>query len=278
MNHIWMYWEDLGRGMPEFVRLCMESVIRHKGRAIVHVLNQTTVLELLPDLRAEWHRLQSPAHKADYVRTRLVCQYGGMWLDSDMAVLSDLEPLFEIPAEHDFACQSMEAAIGCFVARPGCSLLVDMTKAQDQVLDRNPNDFSWNGIGNDLFKRLGATYPHHAWQKWTVDEIAGGKVTRLLSTRQTPADNVDGNAVVFHCCGNVLTPLLRTYARRQHQNLLHEKLLLSQIVRRALGIEEPSGLQTLLPTVAQVQDAGDGVLRRLGRFRSRLRREPVKAP
>ena len=264
MKHIWMYWEDTSRGKPEFIRLCMEAVTRHKGSATVHLLNQSSVLELLPDLRPEWHQLKSPAHRADYLRTRLVYMHGGMWLDSDMAALSNLEPLLELPEEYDFACQDMGSAIGCYVARPGCRLLAEIMKAQDQVLDQNPLGFPWNGIGNDLLKRLGANYPYHAWQKWTVDEISGAKVSKLLSTKEPIKNNVDRNAVVFHCCGNVLTPLLDTYARRQHQNLIQERMLLSKILRAALGIDEPTW-PLFLPTLAQVEDAGQAILRRLGR-------------
>lgn len=266
MKNIWMYWEDIGRGMPEFVRLCIASVTRHKGSATVHMLDQKSVLEFLPNLRPEWHQLRSPAHKADYIRTRLALKYGGMWLDCDMAALRPLEPLFDFPARYDFACQGIDGAIGCFVARSGCELLERITRAQDEVLDKNPQDFPWNGIGNDLLKRLGVDYKYHEWQRWTLDEIAGGKVSKLLSTQEKLADNLDRNAVIFHFCGNILTPLLRTYARHQHQNALHERMLLSQIFRHAMGLNEPKTPE-FLPSLARLQDAGDAVARRLSRIR-----------
>jgi hypothetical protein len=265
MKHIWMYWENApgSRGMPPFAHFCVESVRRHRGGAELHLLDERSVQEYLPDLRPEWHRLKKPAHKADYIRTRLVLHHGGMWLDCDMAALGPLEPLFHIPAPFDFACQDIGSAIGCFVAKPGCELLRKVTSAQDNVLDTSPQDFAWNAIGNELLKEFGASYPYHRWVEWTLDEVAHGKVTRLLSEREDLAKVVDPNAVVFHFCGNVLSPLLNTYARHRHQSLLGQRMLVSKILRRALGLPEP-GFGVRLTNTAWMLDLGDGVARRLG--------------
>lgn len=265
MNQIWMYWENRpgSRGMPPFIQLCLRSVERHRGAATLRLLDQHSVTELLPDLRPEWRQLQRAAHRADYVRVRLVQRYGGMWLDSDMLALASLEPLFEMPSSLDFACQQMESAIGCFVARAGCPLLETISREQDQVLDANPTSFEWNAIGNDLLARHGSDYPHHTWVRWTLDEIAGGKVSKLLQDLPLQGQ-VDPNARLFHLCGNLLTPLLDTYAAHRHQTLVAQKLLLSRIARRALGLPEPSAWSATFNRSALL-DVGAGIQRRLGR-------------
>ncbi|MBK1686092.1 capsular polysaccharide synthesis protein [Rubrivivax gelatinosus] len=266
MNQIWMYWENVpgSRGMPPFVQFCLKSVERHRGQASLHLLDQDSVREYLPDLRPQWRQLQRAAHRADYVRTRLVLRHGGMWLDSDMVAMRPLAPLFEIPQPLDFACQEMASAIGCFVARAGCPLLQTIAREQDRILDADPTSFEWNAIGNDLLARHGSDYPHHTWVRWTLDEIAGGKVSRLLEDRRIE-DNVDRNAALFHLCGNLLTPLLATYAPRRHQRLLGQSMLLSRILRRALDLPEPSTLgQRLDP--ALWGDTMDGLGRRAGRL------------
>lgn len=268
MNNIWMYWENApgNTGMPPFVRHCIDSIRRHRGSAQLHLLDESSVGEFLPDLRPEWHRLTKPAHKADYIRTRLVLRYGGLWLDCDMAALRSLEPLLEIPEPFDFACQEIHGAIGCFAARPGCELLRRITVAQDEVLDTQSDGFAWGAIGNDLLRMHGAEYPHHAWVKWTVDHVPNGQVNRLLlDSSLEGAIRIDAHAVLFDFMGHSLYPLLETYALHRSRSLLRQSIWLSRILRSAFGFDEPTWA-VRLTNVAALQDAGAGVMRRLKRY------------
>ena len=43
----------------------------------------------------------SPAHQADFVRVNVICDYGGIWLDSDTLVLDSLDSLFDIIENKD---------------------------------------------------------------------------------------------------------------------------------------------------------------------------------
>ena len=236
MSIIWMYWENSGKSMPEYINLCIQTIKKHKGNSQLNLLNQDSINQYLPDLRPEWHELKRAAHKADYIRTRLVYKYGGMWLDCDMVALKDIEPLFSFPDIYDYACQNIEASIGCFVARPGCELLKKVIEAQDKVLNENLSGFQWNGIGNELLKEFGQDYPYHQWPKWTLDEISGGKVSKLLSRNESIEKNLCGNAVIFHFCNECIGPLIKKYVK--DRQLLTSNMLMSKIFRKALAIEE----------------------------------------
>ena len=37
-----------------------------------------------------------PAHQLDFVKVHIICDYGGIWLDSDTLVLDSLDSLFDI--------------------------------------------------------------------------------------------------------------------------------------------------------------------------------------
>lgn len=231
-----MYWENVGKSTPEYIKLCIQSIERHKGSAQLNLLNQDSIHQYLPDLRPEWHKLKRVAHKADYIRTRLVYKYGGMWLDCDMVALEDIEQLLTFPDEYDYACQNMDTSIGCFVARQGCELLKRILDAQDKVLNENLLGFQWNGIGNELLKELGKDYRHYQWTKWTLDEISGGKVSNLLSKDESIEDNLSGNAVIFHFCNESIGPLIKKHVK--DKQLLTSNMLMSKIFRRAFDIEE----------------------------------------
>ena len=261
MQHIWMYWENRGGRMPRYIDLCIQTVRRHRGELEVKLLNQHTVQEYLPGLRPEWHRLPRAAHKADYIRTRLVHKYGGMWLDCDIVALQDIQPLLAIPEEHDYGCQIIGTSIGCFVARPGCRLLAKVIEAQDQALDSAWSGANWNGIGNELLGRFGQDYPHHQWPKWSLDEIADGKVSKLLSKQEELEANVDANAVLFHLCNEALGPLIKRYVR--DRQLLRSDMLVSKLFRKGLGLEAPSDRPGRLWGWGTVHSIASRVQRRL---------------
>ena len=230
-----MYWESKDGNIPKHIQLCIDSVYKHKGNLEINFLNQHNISDYLPNLRPEWHNLERPAHKADYIRTRLIYKYGGLWLDCDMVSLSDLTILFSIfPPNYDYACQNMNTSIGCFMARPGCQLLKKIIDAQDSELDNTNLDFQWNGIGNELLAIHGKDYPYFRWKEWTLDEIAGGKISNLFSVNEEFETNVDKNAIIFHLCNENISPLLKI--KLKESRLLLSNMLISKIFRRAFGL------------------------------------------
>ncbi|MGZ0076469.1 capsular polysaccharide synthesis protein [Methylomonas sp. YC3] len=233
MNNIWMYWENQ---QPEYIRLCIQSVKEKKGNLTLHLLDQNTVQQYLPDLRPEWFKLRKAAHKADYIRTRLVYQYGGIWLDCDMVALDAIEPLIDFPENYDYACQDVGSSIGCFVGRPGCKVLEKIIQEQDRIIDEKNIYFEWNDIGNNLLKKHGKDYPYYRWDEWVLDEIYGGKNIKLISRHEEIADNVSHNAVVFHLCNEDSGILFKKYLR--DSRLLTSNMLVSKIFRKSFGIVE----------------------------------------
>jgi len=262
-----MYWENRKASdrMAGYLRLCVESIQRHRGRLSVELLNEHTVRRYLPDLPREVWALPRIAHRADCVRTRLLHRYGGMWIDCDMLALSSLERLCEIPLGLDYACQSIETSIGCFAARPGCGILECMLVAQKQLLVERGGKFRWNEIGNDLLAGLGANYPFYAWPLWTVDQIAGGEVSKLMSYTARAEDNLDKNAVLFHFCNEAAGPLFSRYIR--DTRLLLSNTLASKIIRRGFDLDEPTGM--VIPAVEAIKDRN---------WRETLRRPRWKSP
>jgi|GEM_PF-3418061 len=230
-----MYWESKNGSTPVHIQLCIDSVNRHKGNLKLHLLDQNSIFDYLPDLRPEWYKLKHPAHKADYIRTRLVYTYGGLWLDCDMIVLSSLQPLFDnFPPEYDYACQNIGTSIGCFLARPGCCLLETIIDAQNHVIDNSGTDLTWYGIGNELLKLHGKEYPYLRWKEWTLDEIPGGEISKLFSINESIEDNIDNSAIIFHLCNENSGPVFKI--RLREARILSSNTLMSKIFRKALNI------------------------------------------
>ena len=106
---IWLYWDSKVE-IPSVVLLCLERVKKFCPDFDVRFLNEVSVKEFIhvPELP-----LQLPAAiKADYIRLKLLAQYGGVWMDSSIFINESLEWVFEKINNHDaFVFYSDECTI-----------------------------------------------------------------------------------------------------------------------------------------------------------------------
>jgi hypothetical protein len=80
-------------------------------------LNEKTVRGYLPNLRSDFDNLKI-AQKVDYYRIALLYKYGGIWIDADIIVMRDFDPIFQKLEEgYDyvgFGCTGYECSYGYF--------------------------------------------------------------------------------------------------------------------------------------------------------------------
>lgn len=91
---IWQFWWQGKDHAPALVKKCMESVHRHsKGWKIV-VIDEQNISQYvdIPPYIAEKHRqgVISHTHFSDYLRVRLLQQYGGVWMDATVLLTDDI--------------------------------------------------------------------------------------------------------------------------------------------------------------------------------------------
>ena len=100
---IWLYWENKpGNTMPVYLDLCIDTIKYHcvKDFRII-LLNEKTVYDYLPNLRKDLNKLLI-AQKSDYIRIKLLYEYGGVWLDTDTIVMRNLAPIMKKLENYDF--------------------------------------------------------------------------------------------------------------------------------------------------------------------------------
>jgi hypothetical protein len=92
------YWELINGASkpPDYIELCFETIKKHSKKYFnLHILNETTIFNYLPNLRKDINDLPI-TFKSDYIRIALLYEYGGMWMDADTIMMNDFEYLAKL--------------------------------------------------------------------------------------------------------------------------------------------------------------------------------------
>ena len=161
-RYLWQYWETT-RAVPPYLQLCLETVERNSTAFERVIVNEKSAYEWLPGLGRTWERLAAPAHRADYVRARLLESYGGLWLDVDVVALYDLTQLSDLADRADIvAWVNIDGAVAInLVCAPKQSPVIGLwAEAQDRLLAHSEGQagesiqVAWNALGSDLLTPL----------------------------------------------------------------------------------------------------------------------------
>lgn len=91
---IWVCWLQGEENMPEIVRICYKSLLKHSAGKTVNLVTAENLKEYIqvPDFVKE-HLDKgkiSRTHFADYIRIMLLAKYGGLWIDASVLVTGDI--------------------------------------------------------------------------------------------------------------------------------------------------------------------------------------------
>ena len=157
LKNLWYFWD--GDPMPPICRLGVKSLLLHAEGFDVHELNCNNIHEFLPNLRKEWNKIKKWAHKADYIRPRILHEYGGIFVDVDVICLEDLSILTDALENSEATLMADEMsctdkkwlAVGLLVAKPNSPVLKKYSNLQDDCLEkRNFKVGKWHTIGGNL--------------------------------------------------------------------------------------------------------------------------------
>lgn len=164
---LWLYWENLpGRETPYYILKCHESIKLHCSKDYeVVVVNQNNVRDYISDLIPEYEHLSQIAHKADYIRFKLLYNYGGIWLDSDTIVFRSLNEVIYKINEYNFICMGyynhfmgkIFPLIAFLGAKKGNELCLIMIQNMEKIIKdkvKSGQQPTWDEIGGKLLAEL----------------------------------------------------------------------------------------------------------------------------
>ena len=152
---IWQYWET-----KEFKPLFVDElhqIAKKNSNVEIILVTPETLGQYIHDLPKEIFSIEEIAHKADMIRALLIYHHGGMWLDSDAIVLSDLNWLFDFLSEFDFVGfndrgsfnnSPLNVRVNCFLSRPKSEVMKSWVESQHKKFPKTK--FAWTEVGTDL--------------------------------------------------------------------------------------------------------------------------------
>lgn len=94
---IFAMWDYHPNKVPFFIQKDLESWDKHShGRCGSPVLiNNTNIKDYIPDLPAEYFRLPDHGARSDVIRYALIYHHGGIYMDTDILILKDLNEVLD---------------------------------------------------------------------------------------------------------------------------------------------------------------------------------------
>lgn len=249
-RNVWVYWENPpGAGsMPDYIRLCLETLSRHNPHLDVHVLNERTVRDHLPDLGDRYENIlarhkgvvaTSIAHKVDFIRAHLLQRHGGLYLDADAIIFRRLDPLLDALADREFVHTRLlrfgENVVpnGVMASRPGGRIIDAYVEALTASYVSG-KVFQWTELGSALLTPIVDQHPESAR---FVDEAKllpiAWQEKREFGHRRPLGELVPSNAFMLMLFHGAFEGRI---GAMKETELLDRKTVVGQAFRQALGL------------------------------------------
>lgn len=154
-RNVFLYWVG---NEYKLIKILRNIIYLHSTNGKGYKVNLITLenineyIAVLPDY---FYKL-CPAHQADYVRVQVICDYGGVWLDSDTLVIESLDSLFDLLEIGDgFFVKEDDKYLcnGVFGSKKQTPLMQSWKNKMLEKLSNNIN-IQWSDIGNLILDSL----------------------------------------------------------------------------------------------------------------------------
>jgi 2-polyprenyl-3-methyl-5-hydroxy-6-metoxy-1,4-benzoquinol methylase len=155
-RHLFLYWTGYEYKLIKLLRELIYLHSSHGKGYTVHLITDQNIQDYVDTLPDYFYRLR-PAHQADFVRVYVICQYGGIWLDSDTIVLDSLDTLFDkLESGNGFFIRenNEDLSNGIFGSKKQTPLMIEWKKRLTESLDDKKEYIFWTEIGNDILHSM----------------------------------------------------------------------------------------------------------------------------
>jgi SAM-dependent methyltransferase len=154
-RNIFLYWVNKEYKLISILR---NLIYLHSTSGIgykIHLITDKNIGDYIKVVPCYFSKL-CPAHQADFVRVNVICDYGGIWLDSDTLVLDSLDSLFDYVEKKDgfFIKNNVTLVNSIFGSKANTPLMIEWKTEMIKILDKKQEKIDWCEIGNIVLTNL----------------------------------------------------------------------------------------------------------------------------
>ncbi len=156
INNIYLYWVGEEYKLIKILRNLIYLHSTNGSGYKVNLITSANINDYIKNIPIFFYNMH-PAHQADFVRINVICDYGGIWLDSDTLVLNSLDSLFDfIETKNGFFIKENNTILwnGIFGSKPNTPLMITWKTEMMNILDKKQCNISWAEIGNDMLQHI----------------------------------------------------------------------------------------------------------------------------
>jgi mannosyltransferase OCH1-like enzyme len=235
---IWQYWEG---DRTDFIDMCLETVEKNTKYFSRVLLNEKTVFKYLPDLRRDLDELPRIANKADYIRFRLLNEYGGVWLDADAVLLRDLREAWNLMLDegHTFGASSHFG-----LGKPSIWFLMSERKSlitekyimlADRILDTvDKRKITWSQLGADLLWKFTNTENYHHFPVEKFCPVPYYEYNKYFQNIE-PSVLIGDKSYTFIFFNEMLNRNQKIFLAKSREDILKDNNLISKIFKKYIN-------------------------------------------
>lgn len=155
-RNVYIFWTGKEYTLISMLRKLMYL---HSNNGIgynVKLITHSNIKDYIADIPEYFYKLL-PAHQADFVRVHVICDYGGIWLDSDTLVIDKLDSLFDlIKNKEGFFIKENNTILwnGIFGSKKQTNLMIEWKKRLTTILNQKKNKIAWSEVGCQMLQSM----------------------------------------------------------------------------------------------------------------------------
>ena len=155
-RNVFLYWVGKEYKLITLLRYLIYLHSKNGKAYNIILINNSNINKYINNLPTFFYDL-CPAHQADYTRVNVICDYGGIWLDSDTLVMNSLDSLFNLIDEKDgfFVKENNQyLSNGIFGSKKNTKFMKEWKKRVESKLNLTNGKIEWTEIGNKMLQNI----------------------------------------------------------------------------------------------------------------------------
>lgn len=155
-RNIYLYWDGQEYKLTSILR---NLIYLHSTNGVgykIHLLTDKNIGDYIKNIPDYFSNLSS-IHKADFLRVNVICDYGGIWLDSNTIIMDTLDSLFDLIEKNNgfFLVKDNNTYWkGIFGSKPNTPLMIEWKEQMNNLLDSKLDQIGWTDIINYMLDNI----------------------------------------------------------------------------------------------------------------------------